>query len=255
MYQIYKVTNTKNGKFYIGKTTDSIEQRWKRHIEDAISGRLDTHFARAIRKWGKDSFIIEEIDTATNEEELNQKEIYWIAFYDSAKKGYNKTDGGEGGNTYKYKTEEEIAFIKEKIKESKMGRKNPMARKVKGKNILTGEELHFDSCEDCARFFNWKNHAFVVKRCKRQTKYLFQREWVFAYEEDEYINDYQTKKKQRRKRQIRVLDTVTNEEKEFDSCIEAKNYYQTKSRFSPHFYPKPRDVYWILKRYKVTVLK
>ena len=255
MFQVYKVTNIQNSKLYIGKTTDSIKQRWKRHIEDAISGRLDTHFARAIRKWGEDSFVIEEIDTADNEEELNQKEIYWIAFYDSAKNGYNKTDGGEGGNTYKYKTEEEMILVKGKIKESKMGRKNPMARKVKCKNILTEEELHFDSCEDCARFFHQGNHTFIISRCQKRTKYLFQRKWLIAYEEDEYISDYQTKKKQNRKRHIKVLDTLTNEEKEFDSCTEAQRYYQSKSRFSPKACRKERETYWILKRYKITILK
>lgn len=48
---IYKITNLLNDKIYIGQTITSVEQRWKRHQNDALSGTLDTHFARAIRKY------------------------------------------------------------------------------------------------------------------------------------------------------------------------------------------------------------
>ncbi|MBQ5474538.1 MAG: GIY-YIG nuclease family protein [Lachnospiraceae bacterium] len=86
---IYKITNIQNNKVYIGQSIRPIEQRFKRHINDAINNKLDTHFARAIRKYGKDSFRIETIDTAQTQEELNQKEQYWIQQYDSVNNGYN----------------------------------------------------------------------------------------------------------------------------------------------------------------------
>ena len=107
---IYKITNIQNNKVYIGQTIRPIEQRFHRHINDAMNNILDTHFARAIRKYGKDSFIIEEIDTAQTQDELNQKEQYWIRYYDAVNKGYNETDAINkcGGNTYQSKTEEEM---------------------------------------------------------------------------------------------------------------------------------------------------
>jgi len=43
-----------------------------------------------------------------------------------------------GGNTYKSKTVDELNIIKEKIRDTKIGNKNPMARKIKRINILTG---------------------------------------------------------------------------------------------------------------------
>ena len=58
---IYKIINIQNNKVYIGQTIRSIEQRFNRHLNDALNNVLDTHLARAIRKYGKDSFIIEEI--------------------------------------------------------------------------------------------------------------------------------------------------------------------------------------------------
>lgn len=52
------------------------------------------------------------------------------------------TDGAVGGNTYKCKTEKEMDEIKNKIRNSKLKDKNPNAKKVKCKNVLTNEEHH-----------------------------------------------------------------------------------------------------------------
>lgn len=73
---IYKITNIQNNKIYIGQSINPIEERFHRHIQDAVSNRLDTHLARAIRKYGADSFRIEQIDTATSQKELTLKEHY-----------------------------------------------------------------------------------------------------------------------------------------------------------------------------------
>ena len=72
--EIYKITNKINGKVYIGQTVRPAEHRFNRHINDAMHNVLDTHFARAIRKYGPDSWQLEVIDNATTQDELNQKE-------------------------------------------------------------------------------------------------------------------------------------------------------------------------------------
>lgn len=87
---IYKITNHVNGKVYIGQSVRPVEERWNRHKIDAISGRLDTHFARAIRKYGVDNFSIEVIDTAKTQAELTLKEHYWIGYYNAVNTGYMK---------------------------------------------------------------------------------------------------------------------------------------------------------------------
>ena len=89
---IYKITNIQNNKVYIGQTIRPIKDRFHRHINDAMNNILDTHYARAIRKYGKDNFIIEEIDNANSQDELNKKEQYWIQYYNSVIEGYNETD-------------------------------------------------------------------------------------------------------------------------------------------------------------------
>ena len=181
---IYKITNIQNNKVYIGQTIRPIEQRFHRHINDALNNILNTHFARAIRKYGKDSFVIEEIDTAETQEELNKKEQYWIQYYNSVIDGYNETDAisKSGGNTYQSKTEEEMEIIKEKIRQTKLGAKNPMARKLKRINIITGEEEIFDTIISCAQACGIKNgKTSITDRLNGKTKSPFKKTWIFEY--------------------------------------------------------------------------
>lgn len=179
---IYKITNIQNNKCYIGQTIRPIEQRFHRHINDAE--KLNTHFAKAIRKYGKENFKIEIIDTAKNQNELNQKEQYWIRYYDSVKNGYNETDAINkcGGNTYQSKTAEEMKVIRNKIRESKIGGKNPMARKIKRRNIETDEIDYFNSIIECARACGIKNgKTSISSRLNGTTKSPFRDIWTFEY--------------------------------------------------------------------------
>lgn len=181
---IYKITNIQNNKVYIGQTIRPIEQRFHRHINDALNNVLDTHFARAIRKYGKENFKIEQIDIASTQEELNKKEQYWICYYNSVNEGYNETDAISkcGGNTYQSKTKKEMEVIKEKIRQTKIGDKNPMAKKIKRKNIQTGEIDVFDTVISCARACGINNgKTSITTRLNGQVKSPFKKTWIFEY--------------------------------------------------------------------------
>ena len=184
---VYKITNIQNNKVYIGQTIRPIEQRFHRHINDALNNILDTHFARAIRKYGKENFVIEKIDIAQNQDELNKKEQYWIKFYDAVNNGYNETDAISkcGGNTYQSKTEKEMSIIKNKIRQTKLGAKNPMARKVKRINILTNEEDVFNTVISCAKACGIKNGKTSINdRLNGKIKSPFKQTWIFEYCEE-----------------------------------------------------------------------
>lgn len=96
MPYIYKITNSINHKVYIGKTTRTIEERWKEHQKDF---NKDTSQKRplyaAMRKYGILAFTIEPIEECLTEE-LEERERYWIEIYGSFKNGYNATLGGDG---------------------------------------------------------------------------------------------------------------------------------------------------------------
>lgn len=181
---IYKITNIQNNKVYIGQSIRPIEERFQRHLNDALHNIIDTHFARAIRKYGKENFIIQVIDQANSQEELNNKERFWIQYYDAIKQGYNETDAEYkcGGNTYAAKTEEEMSIIKEKIRQSKLGSQNPMARKIKRINIITNEIEIFDTVISCAKACGIKNgKTSISERLNGKIKTPFKNIWLFEY--------------------------------------------------------------------------
>lgn len=112
---IYKRTNLINGKVYIGQTIQEPKKRW--NVEDQSNQEI----GKAVRKYGKENFKNEIIDIAKDRNELNQKERYWIKYYDSnnSDKGYNKTQGGSGGIPPTYRKiiiwkSEQILFPTEK---------------------------------------------------------------------------------------------------------------------------------------------
>lgn len=96
---VYKITNIKNGKIYIGKTIKQLQVRWKMHIKHAMIEHRQTKFCNAIRKHGVESFSIETLCTCNTIEELNEREIEIIAEYQATdpNKGYNISTGGDGG--------------------------------------------------------------------------------------------------------------------------------------------------------------
>lgn len=64
---IYRIINLINGKQYIGKTINTITERWNKHCYEAFTPQNKGYnflIHKAIRKYGKDNFIIEEKNQA-----------------------------------------------------------------------------------------------------------------------------------------------------------------------------------------------
>lgn len=100
MGYIYKIQNKINNKIYIGKTVNTIQERWLEHIDEA-NRQDDTLLHKAIHKYGKEKFYVDEIEECSCDI-LNEKEIYYIALFHShmSEGGYNMTYGGEGTTKY-----------------------------------------------------------------------------------------------------------------------------------------------------------
>ena len=99
---IYKITNKENGKAYIGQSIH-IEDRWHKHKwESQAEGYPQYNYTihKAFRKYGISAFTFEIIEEC-DQEMLNEREKYWIALYDTYMKGYNDTEGGDGGPVMK----------------------------------------------------------------------------------------------------------------------------------------------------------
>ena len=113
---IYITVNLINGKKYIGQHKGTFDSNY------LGSGKL---IRRAIKKYGKDNFVVSILEYAPTKEKLNELEIDYI---DKLKKNgvenYNLAKGGNCiGSIYDYMTPEQIEKHKEKISKTPKNRK------------------------------------------------------------------------------------------------------------------------------------
>jgi len=112
---IYKITNNVNGKFYIGKTIKSAEERFQKHRYSHQN--QNTHLYNSMRKHGFENFSIEVIEEVEND--INERECYWIKHLNPH---YNMTSGGDGGDTSRFREYKSLSEeTKQKVSDSKKG--------------------------------------------------------------------------------------------------------------------------------------
>jgi group I intron endonuclease len=124
MIKIYLIINLINNKKYVGQTCQTVKQRWSDHLQ---TDRTKNSFPlyHAIKKYGKDNFVISEIDYTEDIDEANRKEIYWGLFYDTlSPQGYSLRLGGR-------KTIHLSEEIKNRIRISNTGKKISEEAKAK----------------------------------------------------------------------------------------------------------------------------
>lgn len=95
-YFVYKLTNTTNGKFYIGASVNPANRLYQ-HRSDARRGS-ETYLHKAMRKYGVDGFTMEIIHESQSEQDMFDAEIRLIQEHRSNERGigYNLSAGGEG---------------------------------------------------------------------------------------------------------------------------------------------------------------
>jgi group I intron endonuclease len=112
MSYIYTITNTENGKFYVGKSI-KLFRRWWEHLYMANTKNNRHPLYDSIRKYGIDKFKFDVIEECTDDI-LNEREIYWIA---KLTPPYNLTIGGTGGDTFSKRTNASKEITRKKLSE------------------------------------------------------------------------------------------------------------------------------------------
>lgn len=111
---IYLITNTVNGKKYIGQS-EIINDREGSHFRVLRNNKSNcTKLQRAYNKYGENCFLYSILEYCEISE-LDEKERYWIKYYNSVLSGYNIQDGGKRGFRY---SEESLKDRGIKIKEA-----------------------------------------------------------------------------------------------------------------------------------------
>jgi len=90
---IYKTTNLLNNKIYIGQDSNNNPEYFGSGLQ----------LLRAIKKYGKKNFKKEILEECTSRNLLDEREVYWIKFYNSVDReiGYNITEGGNSAGLKK----------------------------------------------------------------------------------------------------------------------------------------------------------
>ena len=112
---IYKITNIINNKCYIGQSRN-IHNRWHDHkTVNSKDKEYEYPLYRAFRKYGLNNFTFEIIEFVDDVSLLNEREIYWIKYYDSYYNGYNLTSGGNNQEPTKIISDETIKAIQHEL--------------------------------------------------------------------------------------------------------------------------------------------
>jgi len=97
-WTVYCHTLISDGRRYIGLTSKTMLARWNGHVNLAkrSNGRR-SHFAAAIRKYGKDAFSHEILEVCEDLDVANLAEECWIELLDTRnlEKGFNLAKGGK----------------------------------------------------------------------------------------------------------------------------------------------------------------
>ena len=118
MIGIYKITNKKNGKVYIGQS-QNIEERWRSHkinYKNPKAKEYESKKYRAMRKYGINNFDFSVIEEC-NISELDEKEKYWIKQYNSVIDGYNISWGGQDSFGLKKEYHSQAKLSRKQIEE------------------------------------------------------------------------------------------------------------------------------------------
>lgn len=112
---IYAIKNTRSGKLYIGRTID-LRKRKMTHFWMLENNRHPNIALQ--RAFNKGDELVFEVIEYCEDEELNEREIFWIAHYDTMNEGYNLCAGGKTTTGYKFTDEQ-----RKKLSKANRGRK------------------------------------------------------------------------------------------------------------------------------------
>ncbi len=132
IFSIYKITNTINNKSYVGFTSQAVNKRWNNHISD--SRKSSRAFPAAVRKYGKDNFVVETLYQSTEfSHTLDIMEEHFIRSHNThirGGQGYNLNYGGNGHYGLQHKAPMSLEH-RNKIRQAHLGKSLSEEHKAK----------------------------------------------------------------------------------------------------------------------------
>lgn len=184
---IYKITNSKNNKVYIGSSINCKQRHYEHWSDLKRNVHHSIHLQRSWNKYGEDVFIFEIIETVINSDSLLNREQFWLDFYTSYNRdcGYNihKIAGSPLGYKHSEKTKKLLSIIGKGLKRSKET-KEKLSASLKGVNTWT--KGHKQSEEHIEKRF--KNR--LGETLKEETKIKMRTPIIQLSIEGEFIREW-----------------------------------------------------------------
>ena len=157
---VYQIINKITGKFYVGRSKNDLEQRWKDHWSLLKRGlHHSVYLQNAWNKYGEDAFIFQPIDLLleTEEEQKSAEQEVLDTFWDFDLL-YNMSKSANGGSGSK--SEE----TRKRMSKSKMGQvpwnkgiPHPEERRQQLSEVLNNKPKK--TCPHCGKDFNFLNYG------------------------------------------------------------------------------------------------
>lgn len=254
---IYKHTNLKNGKMYVGQTRYTMLQRWSGHLKDAFMKESSAPFHNAIRKYGEECWHHEILeDNIQTVEEANSREMFWISHFKSSQKdfGYNCSAGGNAGllneetkdrlrvialevqNRPEVKEKQSLAKLGiakstaavEKMRLSKLGTKASEETRKKMSESHKGRK-HTPVSDETRRLMSEKQKSIQNNPAVREKASKTRKENGFAHSEDARKKISEKNRGQKRSDEFRQQCSIRNKEAQNRPEVKEKRSNSIKS--------------------------
>jgi group I intron endonuclease len=157
--------HTLNNKKYIGYTKKTMFERLLEHIEDSQNSS-DRHFHRAIRKYGAENIVSEQLCEVETTAQAKLKECFYVEQFDTFKNGYNMTQGGDGGNTTEKYSTNRMKKLSKLRSSLQVGMKNSNAKPSITKDMIVDAVVQF--CIDNTKQGNYLLRKEIESVLKQQ---------------------------------------------------------------------------------------
>lgn len=133
---IYCIESFVDGKKYIGQAKDIRTRIIKGHIRALRNNsHHNAHLQSSWNKYGESNFTVFIMEQCPVES-LNEREIYYIDFFNTTSYGYNYTEGGGGRRGYKLPE-----CVREKMSRAQIGKHRSEESKEKMRVAKLGKQL------------------------------------------------------------------------------------------------------------------
>lgn len=191
---IYMIENILSGKFYIGKTVKTVQERFKRHIKCAIRD-VNRKLYDAMNHYGIDQFVVNIIeDNIQSEDVLSEREIYWITKLNAVENGYNMAEGGDGGGSIAPKHWDENHHAKFHDYLYNRGGRELISKRMKENNPMKGHE-HTNESKEKMRLSKEKYKEIYREKFTGENNpmYGYTKEYVEAHKDDGFCSNLSDK--------------------------------------------------------------